>query len=95
MSTWTEEKHEWAQFLAGRRTHPGEDTKVLLADALDEIKRLHALTTITDSMVEAALNGWFHDEPDGIYEGFPDDTRERMRAALEAALPGPPKENES
>lgn len=91
MSIWTDEKHERAQVLAGGLTSPGEDTKVLLADALVEIERLRALTTITNNMVETALNAWFYDELDGIYEGYPDDTTARMRAALEAALN--PKEN--
>lgn len=54
MSTWTDEKHERAQVLAGGLSSPGEDTKATLADALDEIERLRALTTITDNMVEKA-----------------------------------------
>jgi len=42
MSTWTDAKHERAQVLAAWLTSPGEDTKVSLADALAEIKRLRA-----------------------------------------------------
>lgn len=47
----------------------------------------------SDDVLERALNGWFHDEPEGILEGYPDETTARMRAALTAALT--PKENQS
>ena len=52
MSTWTNEKHERSQVLAGWLTSPGNDTREMLGEALVEINRLRALTTITDDMVE-------------------------------------------
>lgn len=40
MSTWTDEKHEKARFLAGELASLGPHTKERLSDALDEIERL-------------------------------------------------------
>ena len=40
MSTWTNEKHEAARFLASERAAFGPNTKERLSDALDEIERL-------------------------------------------------------
>lgn len=96
MSTWTNEKHQWAQVLAASMTSPGEDTKVLLSDALDEIERLRALTTITDSMVErlaihqndAHLNTWTFPWK-RLSEEDKKAARAEARWALEAALNPP------
>lgn len=56
MSTWNDERHEAARKAAeGFISHGGHRIRNLtLSDALDEIERLRALTTITDDMVERA-----------------------------------------
>lgn len=87
MSTWTDETHEEARSIGFGFSFYEPGISELVADAVTEIERLRAeRPVITDSLVETALNAWFHDEPDGVYEGFPDDTTARMRAALEAAF---------
>lgn len=86
MSNWTDEDHEEARSIGFGFSFYGPGICELIADAVTEIERLRALLDVTDSKVETALNAWFHDEPDGIYEGFPDETTARMRAALEAAF---------
>lgn len=84
MSNWTDEKHEEARSIGFDFSFYEPGICELVADAVTEIERLRSLLAVTDSKVETALNAWFYDEPDGIYEGFPDDTTARMRAALEA-----------
>ena len=105
MSTWTNERHEATRELvrvvgdahlvaSSLRTVAGT-----LGEALDEIERLRALTTITDNMVERAADALVYtmgQESDGacwISEGkvwtvldgtF--DMPSAVRAALEAAL---------
>ena len=56
MSTWTNERHEAARKAAeGFIAHGGHRIRnITLSDALDEIERLRALTTITDDMVRKA-----------------------------------------
>lgn len=113
MSTWTDEKHKAARevvpLIAEARTVSSSlrTLAITLADALDEIERLRALTTITDVMVERACQV-YSDDPyrpakgtlriawETLVQVSPqaaDDRRSAMRDALEAALT--PKENES
>lgn len=68
MSTWTNEKHE--NIREAVEKYRGHDGVLgvpprLMADALDEIERLRALTTITDDMVErAAREFWLSNVKD-------------------------------
>lgn len=64
MSTWTDEQHKAAQevvaLITGARS-PSPSLRILalrLSDALDEIERLRALTTITDEAVERAWTAY-------------------------------------
>ena len=104
MSTWTNEKHKAAREAAeGFISHGGHRIRnITLSDALDEIERLRALTTITNDMVERAAEALFYtmgQESDGAcwiseWEGrtvidgtF--DMPSAVSAALEAALNPP------
>ena len=106
MSTWTDEKHKAAREAAeGFIGHGGHRIRIItLSDALDEIERLRALTTITDNMVEKAAEALVYtmgQESDGScwiseWQGWTVvdgtyDMPSAVRAALEAALN--PKEN--
>ena len=102
MSTWTNEKHKAAREAAeGFISHGGHRIRnITLSDALDEIERLRALTTINDNMVEKACQV-YTDDPyrpakgtlrttwETLVQVSPqaaDDRRSAIRAALEAAL---------
>jgi hypothetical protein len=106
MSTWTNEKHKAAREAAeGFIAHGGNRIRNLtLSDALDEIERLRALTTITDDMVERAGFALFRRtfgktrttenarrmwDSTEISGGVKQHYRRRARAALEAALNPP------
>ena len=108
MSPWTNEKHEsarkWVNAEGPRDTWVEEQGDEFLADALDEIERLRALTTITDDMVERAEEALVYtmgQESDGAdwiseWQGWTVvdgtyDMPNAVRTALEAALN--PKEN--
>ena len=98
MSTWTNEKHKAAREAAeGFIAHGGHRIRnITLADALDEIERLRALTTITDDMVERAATKLFEVRAVGDWppqNGAASLWRREARVALEAALT--PKENEA
>lgn len=76
--------------------HAPED----LADLLAEVKRLRALTTVDDDMVERAARAYFEDPIPSVdaslrpkwdrlvaaYPGVADNYRRHMRAALDVAL---------
>ena len=71
-----------------------------LADLLAEVKRLRALTTVDDAMVERAARAYFEDPIPSVdaslrpkwdrlvaaYPGVADNYRRHMRAALDVAL---------
>lgn len=113
MSTWTNERHEQVRRrldAADGALHCGWDDgldepmqEVVanayddLADALDEIERLRALTIITDNMVEKACKADYeYDNGYRIQRSWDDVPKRtellatyyrlRMRATLEAAL---------
>ena len=72
MSTWTDEKHEearkWVDAEGMRDTWAEERGDEFLADALDEIERLRALTTITDDKVRAAAREfWLSNVKDRVW----------------------------
>lgn len=116
MSNWTDEKHEqvrrrleatdgalhcgWDDGLDDPMQEVVVNAYDDLADALFEIERLRALTTITDDMVEKACQV-YTDDPYRPAKGTlrttwgtlvqvspqtADDRRSAMRSALEAAL---------
>lgn len=100
MSTWTDEKHKAARELVGHghlgRTIYSALTEALgyLTDALDEIERRRALTTITDAMVErAAIQLCAEDRQDRFWAILSTEEKDYFRvdarAALEAALNPP------
>ena len=104
MSTWTNERHEAARKAAeGFIAHGGHRIRnITLSDALDEIERLRALTTITDDMVkragEALYENFEAQSPhwnytNGDFQGATldggYDFETALRAALEAALNTP------
>lgn len=109
MSTWTNEKHEAAREAAeGFIGHGGHRIRnITLSDALDEIERLRALTTITKDRVRAAarefwLSGakdraWAEAVWDDMGGGEPCEERALVEIAAERALEAAlnPKENES
>ena len=118
MSTWTNERHEqvrrrldaadgalrcgWDDGLDDPMQEVVANAHADLADALDEIERLRALTTITDDMVEKAAEALVYtmgQESDGAdwiseWQGWTVvdgtyDMPSAIRAALEAALNPP------
>ena len=111
MISWTDKRHEHArqQLIKHGRTWTILDEELsneenafisevpdLLADALDEIERLRALTTITDNMVRAAarefwLSGskdraWAEAAWDDMGGGEPCEERALVEIAAERAL---------
>ena len=99
MSTWTDEKHKAAREAAeGFIAHGGHRIRnITLSDALDEIERLRALTTITDDMVERVAAALWENYPGELsWEwALANDAdqvrffRSDARVALEAALNPP------
>lgn len=99
MSTWTNERHEAARARCEAATEgPWDD----LPDALDEIERLRALTTITKDRVMAAgrefwLSGakdraWAEAAWDDMGGGEPCAERALVEIAAERALEAALKE---
>ena len=98
MSNWTDEKHRSARDEAeGFIAHGGHRIRnITLSDALDEIERLRALTTLTDDKVRAAarefwLSGvkdraWAEDAWDDMGGSEPCAERALVEIATERAL---------
>lgn len=110
--TWTQERNDTARRRCEEPLTWSAESILFLAaarqdfsDALDEIERLRALTTISDDMVEQARDafahegetqarmGLRHEKGEWLFvSGTEADADECFRAALEAALN--PKEDQ-